>query len=168
VTRSRVNGGRYPHAHPGNPMTPERFRPPPLGQLLAGRPYGPRFATRLRDIHPDLPARITEADALGVAVVDDVMRCALSFACQSQHVSNVQLGRAALLALPRAPVLERIVDTARATLDLRDEWDVRRFLEVLCVLDRRLLRSFAVEQLASPNPEIREAAEDLLEDADAG
>ena len=149
-------------------MTPERFRPPPLAHLLAGPPYGPRFAARLREIHPELPDRIAEADALGAGVVDDALRCALSFACQAQHVSNIQLGRAAVLALPRAPVLERIVDAARATLDLGDELEVRRFLEVLRILDARLLRHFASEQLASPNREIREAAEAFLEVADTG
>jgi len=146
----------------------ERFRPPPLGKLLAMPVYGERFAAGLREVHPELPARIAEADVLGAAVVDGAIGCALSFACQAQHIGNIQLGRAAILALPRPPVLDRIADVARVTLDFRDEWEVRRFLEVLWLLDVRLLRSVASAQLASPNPEIREAAEEMLEIAGAG
>jgi hypothetical protein len=61
-----------------------------------------------------------------------------------------------VLALPRALVLEHLERVAASALDLTDEWEYRRRLELAELLDVELVRV----GLASNDPDLREAAED--------
>ena len=99
---------------------------------------------------PDLP------DTIGLEVVAGF----LNLACKSQHIGNITFGRQGIWALPRAWTIERIEQVAESTLDLHDEWEYRRLLEVLDELDERLLRHFIARGLDSDRAEIREAARD--------
>ncbi len=145
-------------------MLPEPFRPRPLAGLLAcdRDPYAARFARRLRAIHPALPDQIGRAADLGSQVVDDLIACGLSFACQAQNFMNIELGRATLVEMPRPPVLARIGAIASRILDLSEEYEVRRLLEVVALLDVGALREVAAEFRRSEDPEIRDAADEIL------
>ena len=143
--------------------------PPPLMELLASAgPYRAAFAESLRGIDAALPERLYELDLLDPTRAERALVCVLSYACEAQNTANHELGRAAVLAMPREWVVPRIVSVARSTLDLRDEWELRRFLELLSVLDVGLLRGLASEVLLDPDDDLREAAKDMLRTDDAG
>jgi hypothetical protein len=100
---------------------------------------------------PDLP------DAVGLEVIGGF----LELACKSQHIGNITFGRQAIWALPREWTIERIEQVAESALDLHDEWEYRRLLEVLDEFDERLFRRFIARGLESDNQEIQEAAQDM-------
>jgi hypothetical protein len=87
----------------------------------------------------------------------------LELACRAQNVRNIDLGRRALLSLPHDWLLARIEGVASSTLDLEDEWEYRRALELYWLIDEPLARRCAARGLASQNAEVREAARDLLD-----
>jgi hypothetical protein len=91
----------------------------------------------------------------------DLLRKALGRACQAQHIRNILAGRQQVLALPRAWVLECIERVAAEVLDLNDDWDYLRLLELAELLDAALVQRIVTLGLTSSNPEVREWAEDF-------
>jgi hypothetical protein len=94
---------------------------------------------------------------------DAVLSYLLELACQSQHTGNIERGRKALLRLPRDWVLQHIERVAEPLLQLNDEWEYRRLLEVYEHLDKELVQKLVYRGLTSQNPEIRETAADYRE-----
>jgi ATP-dependent RNA circularization protein (DNA/RNA ligase family) len=88
----------------------------------------------------------------------------LEVSCRAQNARNIELGRRALLSLPRDWLLGRIERIAQSTLDLEDEWEYRRLLELYRALEESLAQRLAARGLGSLNAEVREAAEDFLEE----
>lgn len=86
----------------------------------------------------------------------------LEFACQCQNMLNIELGRAGLLSLPQHWLLQNIKEVIQRVLNLDDEWEYRRLLEVLWKIDKELVREFTVYGLNSHNVEVIEAATDSL------
>jgi len=89
------------------------------------------------------------------------LRSSIELACQPTYVPYIKQGRAQVLALPRAWVLEHIEQVATAALDLSDYWVQRRLLELAELLDSRLLQRFVSLGLGNPDPDVHEAAEDF-------
>ena len=148
-------------------MTPESFRPQPVDILLAKPgPYSERFAQQLNQLYPDLANCLHELPRLHSSIKRHAVAALLKFACQAQNVANTELGRAGLLAVPCDWLVAALPPIARETLDLSDEWELRRLLEMLCLLDRQLMLEFAEDALRSSDREIREAAQDMIALAD--
>jgi hypothetical protein len=95
------------------------------------------------------------------------LRAAVELACQPQNAWRIVRGRETVLAMPRAWVLEHVGAVAEEALDLADLWEYRRLLELLDLLDPGLVRRFASRGLSSPDPDVREAAEDYRRPTDA-
>jgi len=96
----------------------------------------------------------------GMASIDN-LREALQLACQAQHMSNIISGRNQIVALPRSWVLENIEKTAIETLDLGDDWEYRRLLEIADLLrDSGLVSRLVTFGQQSVNPDVREVAEE--------
>ena len=91
----------------------------------------------------------------------DELRAAVQLACQPTHVGRIVAGRARVLAMPREWVLSRIELLAVEALNLSDDWEYRRLLELADSLDPGLVRRLQPIGLASGNPHVREAAEDF-------
>jgi hypothetical protein len=90
------------------------------------------------------------------------LRAAVECACQPQGITLIEQGRAAVLAMPRDWVRAHLAGVAEAALDLSDEWEYRRLLELLDLLDDVvLLRRFVTPGLSSADKHIRQAAEDF-------
>lgn len=148
---------------PSELMSPAYFRPQPLEILLAKPgPYSERFAQHLNQIHPDLATRLHELPSLDPSMGRHAVAKLLEFACQAQNIANIELGRAGLLAVPFDWLVAKLPPIARKTLDLSDEWELRRLLEVLCVLDRCLMLQFAEAALRNSDGDIREAAQEMI------
>lgn len=89
------------------------------------------------------------------------LRAAIERACQAQNNAVITRGRREILAMQRNEVVESIERVAAHALNLDDEWEFRRLLELYEQLDKGLLRRFIETGLESSNNEVREAAEDL-------
>ncbi|HET7234646.1 MAG TPA: hypothetical protein VFJ16_31830 [Longimicrobium sp.] len=111
------------------------------------------FAEGLAE-HPERAAELEPATAA------EVIATLLSYACETQNSLNIELGRAGLVALPRAWLLARIEPALEPLLAANDEWEYRRMLEAADLLDAALTRKLVDRGLESANPDIREAAED--------
>jgi hypothetical protein len=91
----------------------------------------------------------------------DAFRSAMQLACRPQNAGRIMTGRQQVLALPRAWVLERINQVAVEALDLSDYWEYRRLLELAELLDAGIVQHFVKLGLASPDPDVLEAAQDF-------
>lgn len=100
-------------------------------------------------------------------MVDDAadlsaLRNALQLACESQNVGNIQRGHAAIAVLPQEFVLSYVAKVAKDSLDLTDEWEYRRLLELLQSVNAQVaFDEFVAIGLESRNEEIKEAAVDF-------
>jgi hypothetical protein len=92
----------------------------------------------------------------------DTLHSAIQFACQPQNASRIVRGRQQVLALPRSWVLAHIERVAAAALDLSDDWEYRRLLELAALLDAGLLQRLVQFGLASSDHEVPEAAQDFF------
>jgi hypothetical protein len=90
----------------------------------------------------------------------------LELACRSQNIMNIELGRSGLLALPRQWLLGRFYKDAEPLLRQEAEWEYRRLLEVARQLDRDLFQRFVSGGLHSEDAQLREVAEEWLEEGD--
>lgn len=87
--------------------------------------------------------------------------------CQCQNVANINLGRHAILSLPREWVANQIQSIANEQLDLNDEWEYRRLLELYEQLDKDLFTAHISLGLSSSDPEIVAAAVEFRDDTKA-
>ena len=146
---------------------------PCLGDNLSHRtPLGVTKSSSYRDQHcekmdafhvglrrqPDLIPTLPDSTA------SNVLSYLVGLACQSQNDSNLSIGRRALAHVPAVWLVERLPDIANETLDLTDEWECRRLLELYCCVDQSLANKFAKSCVDSSNPEIVEAGRDYVDD----
>jgi hypothetical protein len=94
----------------------------------------------------------------------DDLRSAVQLACQPTYVPRIVAGRQSVLAMPRDWVLENIERVAEEVLDLSDEWEYRRLLELADLIDAGLVHRLAALGLRSDDSDVREAAEDFWVD----
>lgn len=93
----------------------------------------------------------------------EIVGCLLSWACQSQNLIPITLGRKYLTMLPKEWVIDRIKEVATSVLDLNDDWEYRRFLELSEMISIDLLRWSHEKGMGSDNPDVLEAYNDYLE-----
>ncbi|MCC9603782.1 hypothetical protein LOC67_24795 [Stieleria sp. JC731] len=92
--------------------------------------------------------------------IDD-LRSAIQSACQPQNVHRIVAGRQAVMAMPREWVLQSIEQTVAGCLDLSDDWQYRRLLELAGQLDDDLVRRFVAIGSRSDDENVLEAARDF-------
>jgi hypothetical protein len=125
--------------------------------------YEDNYRIRMNKFKDQLWNQLEIIPDLSSDIQSNVLAYLLELACQAQHIANIQLGRNALWKLPREWLLAHIEIAAEPLLQLQEEWEFRRLLEVFWELDRELVRKYANQGLKSQNPDIREASEDFLE-----
>lgn len=127
-------------------------------------PSGPRYKQQMNAFQEGLWQHLEAVPTLEPQTRDAVMRYLLELACQAQNINNIMLGRNALLSLPRDWLVQTIECYAEFLLELEDEWEYRRLLEVYEQLDDTLVHRLALRGLTSPDSEIQETAHELLEE----
>jgi len=116
---------------------------------------------QLDSLYPNASKQLDRLGELPDAVREDVVASLLKYACQSQHIGNIALARKTLSTIPR-PCLSMVLETAiQKNVDLSDEWEYRRLLELLREIESDLLSDFVNRGLASDDLEIRETAGDF-------
>jgi hypothetical protein len=124
-------------------------------------PFLDQLWKRLDAVAPGVHDRLEELDRLSEAVGEQAVRILLQQACQSQHVGNIQAAKDAIARIPEPWLLTMLEKTIDESLDLGDEWEYRRLLEVLRDNVPELLSIYIGRGLSSKDLEIREAANEF-------
>lgn len=85
----------------------------------------------------------------------------LSYACLAQNTGNITSARLILAEFPYELLISRLPGAIEAYLNCNDEWEFRRLIELLRIVAQELIDRYLAMGERSPNPEVREAAEDL-------
>lgn len=125
-------------------------------------PYGTAYKQHMDSFREGLWKHLETVPTLDPQTQEAVLQYLLSLSCQAQNIANISLGRKALLSLPRDWLLQTVEQAAQPLLELEDEWEYQRLLEVCQHLDQALSHRIAVRGLVSPNRDIREAARSIL------
>jgi hypothetical protein len=91
-------------------------------------------------------------------IVGEILQCS----CRATHIAIILAGREAFRKLPPAWVVMNVPIIVAQAVDLEDEWDYRRLLEVLKDSKSDLLKTYIAKGLDSKNVDIIEAARDYL------
>jgi hypothetical protein len=93
-----------------------------------------------------------------------ILRDFAELACTTQHMANINLGRWGALAMPRAFVLAELPALLAAIVAAGEEWEYRRALELVALVDRDALAPALIAWgAASADPAIREVAAEFAE-----
>jgi len=134
-----------------------------MPKIVKRSPYDRLTRQRLEEIEPGLSANFALVSSLAADKAEMALKYALELACQATHIRPITLGRECLLEADRAWLVDRVERVADACLDLRDEWEFRRLLEVYQALGGSMLSRLVGRGLKSDNPDIVEAAKDFAE-----
>ena len=111
----------------------------------------------------DIYFRASEIMALPDDTAAEIVGTLLSWACCGQNTLPITIARECLTQFPAEWVSQRIRQTYTRFIDIADDWEYRRLLEVCELISRDLLRWAVALNEASTNPDIAEAVNDYKE-----
>jgi hypothetical protein len=123
--------------------------------------YDASFKAELDAISANISVDLTRVPTLPEYVGEAILAAILQRSCQCQNSRNIALGREAAAEVPPEWLIPRIETTAERVLNLDDEWEYRRLLELCSSFDDRLRNRLKKRGAASDNIEVREAASDF-------
>ena len=129
-------------------------------------PYIDRFKNHLGAIQHDLWEHLEVTPSLDPANSIEVISYLVELACKSQNILNIELGRAGMMALPLPWLLEHIETVAQSHVNLQDECEYRRLLEIAWKLNPGLVEILTMYGLGSQNISVRQAAEESMGELD--
>lgn len=132
-----------------------------MNDIPVNDPYGQSMLDTLNEIEPGIWHNLHKISELPEAKSSKIINYFLELACKAQNMRNITLGREGIWSLPKNWISDRIERIANDSLDLEDEWEYRRLLEVFKELDIDLLNRLIERGLKSDNAEVVEAAEDF-------
>jgi hypothetical protein len=94
-------------------------------------PYDAQLARKLESITPGLSQDLKRLPEFAESVAQAAIRELLSCACQATHDRVVSLGKHNLTLLPPPWLAARLPSLIQAQLNLNDDWEFRRLLELL-------------------------------------
>ena len=142
-----------------NAQTKDRVYTP----LYISMHYYEAMVSEINAIVPDGYAHLEQIDQWNTDKALLVLKAILSRGCQAQNSLNITLSREAYQRLPVAWLSQHLSPIVDSTLDLRDEWEYRRLVEMLFVANSPETQKYIDIGHASDDPDIREAAEDFQE-----
>lgn len=119
--------------------------------------YQDSFTKKLEQIAPGIASNPGGISQLSDDLSHSVLRELLGYACEAQNWANICLGRE-FLARISSDVLVAKLPTAIATINLADDWEYLRLMEMLEIACPNLLPMYVEIGLSSDNPEVREVA----------
>lgn len=123
--------------------------------------YTNQLIERLEEIYPGAPLLLDRADSLPTAIARDIVKMLLTTACDSQNVANITSSRRLLQALPLAWLVTVLPDLIDQVIDINNEWNYRRLIELLQILGLDILPVYIERGLLSSNADVRDAAQDF-------
>ncbi len=125
--------------------------------------YEVKYRQKMNCFRDQLWNQLTIIPTLDLDLQKAVLSYLIELACQSQNDINIEIGRQALLNIPRQWLLSHIESITEPLYKLEDSWEYRRLLELYWLLNKELARKLAVQGLNNRNLDIEEAAKDFLE-----
>lgn len=115
----------------------------------------------LDSICPNVSSQLHRLGEFPDSVQRDVVTILLRQACESQNEGRIMLARRAVATIPPS-CISRVIETAiHSGVDLSDDWEYLRLLEILREIKSDRLAHFVALGLKSEDLEIRQAAEDF-------
>ena len=93
----------------------------------------------------------------------DIVGELVSWACQPTNITPITIARDCLKQFPEQWVSPKIKQTAHRYIDISDDWDYRRLLELCRLISPQLLKWALGLGENSENPDITEAVDDFKE-----
>jgi hypothetical protein len=116
---------------------------------------------KIDSVCPGASDRLDRIDEFPDSEGKAIVKALLKQACESQHVGHISSAREALLRLPRSWLSRVLPDAIDEVVDLGDEWEYRRLVELLKELHSELFDSYIDYGISAGSGEIFEAATDL-------
>lgn len=108
-------------------------------------------------------SNIKSLNELPIDKAREILSILLEFACKGQTHAYINISRKLILQIPLNWLLDNFIIVVETTIDLNDEWEYRRLLELASYISKELLKWGVDIGLNSKNTEINEAAEDFKE-----
>lgn len=105
----------------------------------------------------------SEIMSLSDTLASEVIGTLLSWACQPTNVLPITIARDCLKQFPVEWVSPKIKQTVFRFIDITDDWDFRRLLELCDLISIDLLKWAITLGADSTNPDIIEAVDDFNE-----
>ncbi len=93
----------------------------------------------------------------------DIVGRLLVWACQPTNARLIMIGRECLTQFPQEWISDMIRRTAESAINIADDWDYRRLLELTELISPKLLGWAISLSEGSDDPDINEAADDFRE-----
>lgn len=106
---------------------------------------------------------IKSLNELPIDKAREILSTLLKFACKGQTHAYINISRKLILQIPLNWLLDNFIIVVETTIDLTDEWEYRRLLELASYISKELLKWGVDIGLNSKDTEINEAAEDFKE-----
>ncbi len=119
------------------------------------------IAKRLETIVPGVFERLDDMESLPGEAADLVLSEMLEYACTAQNCANIVAARKAIGRMPVSWLERRMPIIAERALNLKDDWEYRRLLELILEVTPSLLPEFIERGMTSEDESIREAAMDM-------
>ena len=124
-------------------------------------PFMNDLCRKINSLHPGAVDQLDRIDELPDSTRKMLVNILLKAACQSQNVGNITSARKMMLRIPPAWLASALHDAIEAVVDLNDEWEYRRLIELLKELKSELLIHYLDYGMAVGSSAIYEAAMDM-------
>ncbi|WP_134685090.1 hypothetical protein [Brevibacillus migulae] len=117
---------------------------------------------KVNEISPNAYNNISNIRSLPLSTSLKILTLLVQFACVGQNSAPIMLARKQLKTIPSDWLNQHLPSVTDKAITLEDEWEYRRFLELLDEAQlTNLLNLYINEGMKSSNEEVREAAEDF-------
>jgi len=120
-----------------------------------------RLRRSVEAVSSDARQMLDRLDTLQPDVSLHVLQIILGFACTAQHAGSIRAGRTAFEKIPQKWLATHLQEVVGRSLDLADEWNYRRLLELLVNFMPDMFNMYVNVGLSSDSIEIFEVAKDL-------
>ncbi len=121
------------------------------------------YRKRLGYYHTGLAEDLNLIIGLDTSTQNSILKYLLELACESQNIRNISLGRQALWSIERKWLISRIEDAAEPLIQLGNEWEYRRLIELYWHIDALLVSRLAQRGQNHKNQEIHFTALECIE-----
>ncbi len=123
-------------------------------------PYSDRLKDGIDRLYPGASDHLDAINELPDSAAKSIVAFLVSCACEPQNTGLITLARSTLAELPAVWLSSVLGGSIKESVNLDDEWEYRRLIELLGELNSALLQQYLDYGLASEHAEIREAASD--------
>lgn len=104
-------------------------------------------------------------DKYPIKVSLQVLKVLLEWACQPQNIAAIELGRKKIAEIDGLWLQQHLLEVATQCVDFSDEWEYRRFVELVVIVTPNLKNRVLMIGMHSDNEEIREVVEDFKDNS---